>query len=119
MAVWLTVGFFEPIEARVNVAGMTYQNRFQCIPASLPASPAPGRGVWLQPRTPLGIASPPGPLLDRLEAALRKNELLPYIEVRPIGGGAGNVLRLDKVRVQGVSPMSTKQTRQVSIVVEL
>ena len=119
MAVWLTVGFFEVTQARVNVGGSVYSNTFRCIPASLPAPPVPGRGVFLPPRTPLGVAIPPGPLLDRLRMALKQRELLPYIEVRAATGKVSDVLRLDRVRVTGISPMTAQPTRHVTIVAEM
>ena len=97
MAVWLTVGFFEVTQARVNVGGSLYENSFQCIPATLPAPP----------------------LLDRLQRAMTQRELLPYLEVRAIAGKASDVLRLDRVRVTGISPMTAQQTRQVTIVAEM
>ena len=118
MAVWLTVGFFEVTRARVDVGGVVYQNSFRCIPSSLPAPPAPGGGSLLPPRTPLGVAIPPGPLLDRLHTAMKKRELLPYIEVRVVTGKASDVLRLNRVRVTGISPMTAQQT-QVTIVAEM
>jgi hypothetical protein len=116
MAVWLTVGFFDVRRARVNVAGSVYENSFQCIPASLPA---PGGGTFLPPHTPLGVVIPPGPLLDRLQAAMKQRELLPYIEVRLISGKASDILRLNRVRVTGISPLTAQQTRQVTLVAEM
>lgn len=119
MPVWLTTGFFEVREARVEVAGIVYHNRFRCIPDTVPAPSGPGGRALLPPRTPLDVAIPPGPLLDRLQAAMKQHELLPYVEVRVLGVNAGDVLRLDRVRVTGVSPMKTELTRQVTLVAEL
>ena len=119
MAVWLTVGFFEVTRARVKIGDSVYSSSFTCIPDSLPAPPAPGVGVFLPPRTPLGVAVPPGPLFDRLHTAMNRGELLPYIEVQVLGGKASDVLLLYRVRVTGVSPMTPQLTRQVTIVADM
>ena len=119
MAVWLTTGFFEVKDARVEMDGVVYHNSFRCIPDRLPAPSAPGARVFLPARTPLDIAIPAGPLLDRLQAALTRHELLPYVEVRALGGRASDVLRLDRVRVAGIAPLKTEMARQVTLVAEL
>jgi hypothetical protein len=119
MAVWLTTGFFEVKQARVDVAGSVYHNTFRCIPDRLPAPSAPGGRIVLAARTPLDVAIPPGPLLDRLQAAMKRQELLPYVEVRVLGGEASDVLRLDRVRVTGIAPLKTEMSRQVTLVPDL
>jgi hypothetical protein len=119
MAIWLTVGFFEVQRARVVVSGLAYENSFQCIPSSLPVPPSPGSGAFLAPRTPLGVAIPTGPLLNRLQVAMKQRELLPYIEVRPATGKTSDVLRLNRVRVTGITPMTAHQTCHVTIVAEM
>ena len=115
MAVWLTTGFFEVIEARVDVAGIEYSNTFTCIPDSVPMAPAPGSGVFLPPRSPIVVAISQGPLLERFKTAMKKREILPYIEVRPVSRGTGETLRINRARITMVTSMMAKGSWQVTI----
>ena len=118
-AVWVTVGFFETnAVGRFNVAGLTYQSSFTCIPASLPSQTTPTGPVLLSPGTPLKLALPYGALLTRFEQAAKKGELLPYVEIRLVGGSPTDVVRLRNVRVQ-VWDNTTTMTRQVTLVQDI
>jgi hypothetical protein len=118
MAVWLTTGFFEVAQARVDAGGQVYSNSFTCIPDSVPGAQVHRAGVLVQPGTPLVVAIPPGPLFERFQAALKAREILPYLEVRLVGGKVGDTLRLNRVRVTGLTPLTAEGTRQVTIVAE-
>jgi hypothetical protein len=115
MAVWLTVGFFEVVEARVEVGGMQYSNTFTCIPASVPLVPAAGKGAFLPSGMPLVVAIPPGQLLERFKTAMKKRELLPYIEVRPVSRVASDVLRIHRARITSISPQMPGGSCHVTI----
>jgi hypothetical protein len=49
---------------------------------------------------------------------MAQRELLPYVEVRAVVGKTTDVLRLDRVRVTAISPMTAQQT-QVTLVAEM